>query len=184
MFIEYNYADQKSIGKKSKFPYKMEWIINMHYEMYAIFFVIFGLILWRRTRAMVRPIKGSGLRILLPLLYMSPAFSMVLQPSVHMTSVEIVFSVAIGIILSVPLIYTTSYEVREDGKIYAKKSIGFVIALIAVFIIRRFVNTFLPDVDVLTLNALSIITLFVYVGLWRIISYTKFKKVYNTHAAT
>jgi len=156
----------------------------MQYGMYAILLVIFGLILWRRTRAMVRPIKGSGLRILLPLLYMSPAFSIVIQPSVHMTSIEIVVSVIFGIILSAPLIYTTGYEIREDGKIYAKKSIGFVIALISVFIIRRLVNYSLPDIDVLTLNALSIISLFVYVGLWRIISYVKFKKVYNTHVAT
>ena len=98
--------------------------------MYAFLLVIFGLIPWRRTRAMVRPIKGSGLRILLPLLYMSPALSVVIQPSVHMTSIEIAFSVIFGIVLSVPLIYTTSYEIRDDGKIYAKKSIGFVIALI------------------------------------------------------
>ncbi|MGX9135105.1 CcdC protein domain-containing protein [Rummeliibacillus sp. JY-2-4R] len=152
--------------------------------MYAFLLVIFGLILWRRTRAMVRPIKGSGLRILLPLLYMSPAFSVVIQPSVHMTSIEIVVSVIFGIIFSVPLIYTTSYEIREDGNIYAKKSIGFVIALISIFIIRQLVKYYLPGIDALTLNALSIISLFVYVGLWRIISYTKFKKVYNTHIAT
>jgi membrane protein CcdC involved in cytochrome C biogenesis len=95
-----------------------------------------------------------------------------------------VVSVIFGMILSAPLVYTTGYEIREDGKIYAKKSIGFVIALILVFIIRRLVNYFLPDIDALTLNALSIISLFVYVGLWRIISYTKFKKVYNTHVAT
>jgi membrane protein CcdC involved in cytochrome C biogenesis len=155
----------------------------MQYGMYAMLLVIFGLVLWRRTRAMVRPIKGSGLRILLPLLYMSPALSVVIQPSVHMTSIEIVVSVIFGIILSVPLIYTTGYEVREDGKIYAKKSIGFVIALICVFIIRRLVTNFLPHIDVLTLNALSIISLFVYIGLWRIISYSKFKKVYNSSLA-
>jgi membrane protein CcdC involved in cytochrome C biogenesis len=155
----------------------------MQYGMYAMILVIFGLVLWRRTRAMVRPIKGSGLRILLPLLYMSPALSVVIQPSVHMTSIEIVVSVIFGIILSVPLIYTTGYEIREDGKIYAKKSIGFVIALICVFIIRRLVNNFLPHIDALTLNALSIISLFVYIGLWRIISYTKFKKVYNSSLA-
>lgn len=83
----------------------------------------FGLILWRRTRAMVRPIKGSGLRILLPLLYMSPAFSVVIQPSVHMTTMEIIVSVIFGIILSIPLIYTTGYEIREDGKIYAKRAL-------------------------------------------------------------
>jgi membrane protein CcdC involved in cytochrome C biogenesis len=155
----------------------------MQYGMYAMILVIFGLVLWRRTRAMVRPIKGSGLRILLPLLYMSPALSVVIQPSVHMTSIEIVVSVIFGIVLSVPLIYTTGYEIREDGKIYAKKSIGFVIALICVFIIRRLVNNFLPHIDALTLNALSIISLFVYIGLWRIISYTKFKKVYNSSLA-
>ncbi|CAG9606553.1 CcdC protein domain-containing protein [Pseudoneobacillus rhizosphaerae] len=155
----------------------------MQYGIYAMLLVIFGLVLWRRTRAMVRPIKGSGLRILLPLLYMSPALAVVIQPSVHMTSIEIVVSVIFGIILSVPLIYTTGYEVREDGKIYAKKSIGFVIALICVFIIRRLVTNFLPHIDVLTLNALSIISLFVYIGLWRIISYSKFKKVYNSSLA-
>jgi membrane protein CcdC involved in cytochrome C biogenesis len=155
----------------------------MQYGMYAMILVIFGLVLWRRTRAMVRPIKGSGLRILLPLLYMSPALSVVIQPSVHMTSIEIVVSVIFGIFLSVPLIYTTGYEIREDGKIYAKKSIGFVIALICVFIIRRLVNNFLPHIDALTLNALSIISLFVYIGLWRIISYSKFKKVYNSSLA-
>ncbi len=155
----------------------------MQYGMYAILLVIFGLILWRRTRAMVRPIKGSGLRILLPLLYMSPAFSVVLQPSVHMTSVEIIVSVIFGTLLSIPLIYTTGYEIREDGNIYAKKSIGFVIALIAVFVSRRVVNSYLPGIDILTLNALSIISLFVYVGLWRIISFMKFKKVYNSQVA-
>jgi membrane protein CcdC involved in cytochrome C biogenesis len=155
----------------------------MQYGMYPMLLVIFGLVLWRRTRAMVRPIKGSGLRILLPLLYMSPALAVVIQPSVHMTSIEIVVSVIFGIILSVPLIYTTGYEVREDGKIYAKKSIGFVIALICVFIIRRLVTNFVPHIDVLTLNALSIISLFVYIGLWRIISYSKFKKVYNSSLA-
>lgn len=155
----------------------------MQYGMYAMILVILGLVLWRRTRAMVRPIKGSGLRILLPLLYMSPALSVVIQPSVHMTPIEIVVSVIFGIVLSVPLIYTTGYEIREDGKIYAKKSIAFVIALISVFIIRRLVNNFLPHIDALTLNALSIISLFVYIGLWRIISYTKFKKVYNSSLA-
>jgi membrane protein CcdC involved in cytochrome C biogenesis len=149
--------------------------------MYTFLLIIFGLILWSRTRAMVRPIKGSGIRILLPLLYMSPALSVVIQPSVHMTSIEIVVSVVFGISLSIPLIYTTGYEIREDGKIYAKKSIAFVIALIAIFIIRRLANNFLSHIDVLTLNALSIISLFVYIGLWRIISYTKFKKVYNNN---
>jgi membrane protein CcdC involved in cytochrome C biogenesis len=151
--------------------------------MYAILLIIFGLILWRRTRAMVRPIKGSGVRILLPMLYMSPALAVVIQPSVHMTSIEIVVSVIFGTILSIPLIYTTGYEIREDGKIYAKKSIGFVIALISVFISRRLFIHFLPGIDVLTLNALSIISLFVYVGLWRIISFMKFKKVYNSQVA-
>lgn len=155
----------------------------MEYGMFVVLIIIFGLILWRRTRAMVRPIKGAGLRILLPMLYMSPAFSVVLQPSVHMTPIEILVSVIFGIILSAPLIYTTGYEIREDGRIYAKNSIGFVIALISVFIIRRLVNYFVPGMDVLTLNALSIISLFVYVGLWRIISYVKFKKVYNAQAA-
>ena len=156
----------------------------MQYGIYAISLMIFGLIFWRRTRAMVRPIKGSGLRILLPLLYMSPALSLVTQPSVHMTLIQIVVSVIFGVILSVPLIYTTGYEIREDGEIYAKKSIGFMISLILIFIVRRLVDFFLPDIDAFTLNALSIISLFVYVGLWRIISYTKFKKVYNTHIAT
>ncbi len=161
----------------------MEWTKNMQYGMYAILLVIFGLIFWRRTRAMVRPIKGSGLRILLPLLYMSPALSVVMQPSVHFTSIEIVVSVIFGTILSLPLIYTTGYEIREDGKIYAIKSIGFVIALISVFVCRRLANYFLPGIDPLTLNALSIISLFVYVGLWRIISFIKFKKVYNSRVA-
>ncbi|MDR4887477.1 DUF1453 family protein [Fredinandcohnia sp. QZ13] len=155
----------------------------MQYGMFAVLLIIFGLILWRRTRAMVRPIKGSGLRILLPLLYMSPAFSVVIQPSVHMTTMEIIVSVIFGIILSIPLIYTTGYEIREDGKIYAKKSIGFVIALIIVFVSRRLSDSFLPGIDALTLNALSIISLFVYVGLWRIISFMKFKKVYNSQVA-
>ncbi|WP_223254500.1 CcdC protein domain-containing protein [Bacillus sp. HNG] len=156
---------------------------HMQYGMFAVLLVIFGLIFWRRTRAMVRPIRGSGLRILLPLLYMSPAFSVVIQPSVHMTTIEIIFSVIFGIILSIPLIYTTGYEIREDGKIYAKKSIGFVIALIIVFVSRRLSDSFLPGIDALTLNALSIISLFVYVGLWRIISFMKFKKVYNSQVA-
>jgi len=115
---------------------------------------------------------------------MLPAFSVVTYPSVHMTSIEILVSVLFGMLLSIPLIYTTQYEVREDGKIYAKKSLGFVVALILIFVIRRIVNSLFPGIDALTLNALSIISLFVYVGLWRVVSFNKFRKVYNSLITT
>jgi len=39
-------------------------------SFYSIVIIVAALVLWRRTRAMYRPIKGNGIRLLIPILFL------------------------------------------------------------------------------------------------------------------
>ncbi|MCH6264229.1 CcdC family protein [Neobacillus citreus] len=145
--------------------------------MYGIFFVIFGLVFWRRTRAMVRPVQGSGIKILLPMVFLLPGFSALLQFQLHLKVWEIGVAALIGVLLAVPLIFTTNYEIRNDRKIYAQKNKTFFIALIAVLVIRIALRQFISGIDPISLSMLFFTVAVGYVVPWRIISFVKFRKV-------
>ncbi|WP_179136049.1 CcdC protein domain-containing protein [Paenibacillus sp. 32352] len=49
-------------------------------------------------------------------------------------------ALGLGMVLSLPLIWTTNYEVREDNLIYAKKNWGFVFAFVGIILIRLFLR--------------------------------------------
>jgi membrane protein CcdC involved in cytochrome C biogenesis len=145
--------------------------------MYGLIVVIAGLVFWRRTRAMVRPIQGSGFKIVLPILYLLPLVSLFAQIPVQVKIWEIIVAAFIGILLAVPLVLTTNYEVRQDGKIYAQKNKGFFIALIAVVAIRFLLRQFIGGMDPASLGLLFFTVAISYVVPWRIVSFIKFRKV-------
>ena len=72
---------------------------------------------------MHKPIKGSGKRILWPLLFLTPVLYGF--GPVHPAILQVVIAVFIGVLFSVPLIVLTNYERRDDGNIYTKKVLSF-----------------------------------------------------------
>jgi membrane protein CcdC involved in cytochrome C biogenesis len=161
--------------------------MNNGVSSYLILIVIAALVIWRRTRSMYRPIKGNGRRILFPVVFFFPSISMYFNPAVHMHLMEGVVAVCLGIVLSIPLIWTTNYEIREDGQIYAKKNTAFILAFIAVLAIRFFLRSHLNSIDPQTLTALFLLVAVSYIVPWRVISFLKFRKIYrglNAQTAT
>ncbi|OIK04286.1 cobalamin biosynthesis protein CbiX [Bacillus sp. MUM 116] len=150
--------------------------------VYGIMAVIIGLVIWRRTRAMVRPIQGSGIKILLPIIYILPVFSLFSQYQLQVKIWEFAVASLIGILLSVPLMLTTNYEIRQDGHIYAQKNKSFFIALIAVVAIRIVLRQVIPGMDPASLSMLFFTVAFSYILPWRIVSFVKFKKIKQSQA--
>jgi len=145
---------------------------------YMIVVVIAALVLWRRTRAMYRPIKGKGVRLLLPILYfLIISLPVIMNPKVHAVSWEWFCAFIFGFLLSVPLIRTTNYELRSDQHIYAVKNKGFVIAFLVVFIIRFLLRDYLKWLGPETEGALFVTVAIGYVLPWRIVSFLKFRKL-------
>ncbi|WP_125665818.1 CcdC family protein [Paenibacillus baekrokdamisoli] len=146
-------------------------------QVIPIVLLVMALIIWRRTRAMTRAIKGNGIRMLLPMLFLLPAVLMFLNPELHMTTREIVLAIGTGILLSIPLILTTNYEIREDGQIYAKKSIGFIISFVGLVLFRLGLRNYLSGLDPNELTALFLLVAASYIIPWRLVSYIKFRKL-------
>jgi membrane protein CcdC involved in cytochrome C biogenesis len=152
------------------------------YEMdgntvYVMIAGIAALILWRRTRSMYRPIRGNGIRLLLPMLFLLPGLSMIFNTAFFEHSWAYGIALCIGLVMSIPLIWTTDYEIREDRQIYAKKNWGFVVAFIGIVLIRLFLRRELSGLDPQETMALFLMAAIGYIIPWRIVSFVKFRRV-------
>ncbi|WP_462412862.1 CcdC family protein [Neobacillus sp. Marseille-QA0830] len=145
--------------------------------IYGIMILIVGLVAWRRTRAMVRPIKGSGIKILLPIIYLIPGIYALSTLALQLRLGQIVIAAVVGVLLSVPLMFTTNYEIRQDGQIYAQKNKSFFIALFAVVALRIVLRQFISGIDPASLTFLFFTVACGYIVPWRIVSFIKFKMV-------
>ncbi|MED2737616.1 CcdC protein domain-containing protein [Bacillus toyonensis] len=141
-----------------------------------LFLIIGSLILLRRVRSMYKPVKGSGVRIFLPLIFLTPGLSFFLQIG-HPTLFELCVSVFLGLAFSALIIMLSDYEIREDGNIYAKKSWKFVVAFIIMLLLRYFIRQDITTVDQGTLSMLLFTFIICYIVPWRIACYIKFRKV-------
>jgi membrane protein CcdC involved in cytochrome C biogenesis len=155
--------------------------VNQSY--YTIVIAVAGLILWRRTRNMYRPVKGNGIRILIPALFLIPGIMMILNPQVHAYAWEWISALALGLLLSIPLIWTTGYEIREDQNIYIKKNVSFIFAFVAVLALRFLLRNYLSMIDQQTKTALFMLVATGYIVPWRIVSYIKFRKLFDERSA-
>lgn len=149
--------------------------------VYGVMLIVFGLVFWRRTRAMVRPVQGSGIKIIVPVLYLLPGFYAFANLHVHVEFWKIGSAVLVGVVLALPLIWTTNYEIRKDGQIYAEKNKTFIVALLAIVIIRIALRQFLSNLDPTELMMLYFTVAFSYVVPWRIVSFIKFLKIKRSH---
>ncbi|MGG0301429.1 cytochrome c biogenesis protein CcdC [Bacillus albus] len=153
-------------------------------SLITVFLCIALLIFWRRYRSMYKPIKGTGLRILWPLVFLTPGVLWFFGP-IHPAILQVVIAVSIGIFLAVPLIVLTNYERRADGNIYTKKSAAFLITFIALVVLRYCSRQYIVDLDQQTIGLLFYVVAVSYIIPWRIACYIKFRKVWrgnNNHA--
>jgi membrane protein CcdC involved in cytochrome C biogenesis len=148
-------------------------------SVYITVAAVVVLIIWRRVRSMQRPIKGQGLRMLIPLLFLLPGLLMFLNPHIHAAAWEWLAAIIVGVALSVPLIWTTNYEIRQDGQIYPQKNMGFITALISVIAIRFLLREYLAVIDPETQAALFMIVAIGYLIPWRVTSFMKFRTLYT-----
>lgn len=150
--------------------------------MYGIMVVIIGLVFWRRTRAMVHPIKGSGIKILLPILYLLLGLYALSNLPSQLKIWEMAIAAVIGVLLAVPLMLTTNYEIRQDGQIYAQKNKTFFIALIAIVAIRIVLRQFISGMAPASLTILFFTVACSYIVPWRIVSFVKYRKIKQMQA--
>jgi len=145
------------------------------FAIYAIILLVLGLVIRRRTKEMVNPIKGQGVKILLPILYMVPLGYVFSTLHVQLELWEMVVAAFIGIVLSIPLMLTTNYEIREDGQLYAQKNKSFFIALLAVLLIRVVLRQYFSGMEPMSVATLFYVVAIAYILPWRIVSFVKFR---------
>lgn len=154
-------------------------------SFYSIVIIITALVLWRRTRAMYRPIKENGIRLLLPILFLLlPSLFTILNPNAHAAAWEWICAVIFGFLLSIPLIWTTNYEIRSDQHIYAVRNKSFIITFLIVFIVRFLFRDYLKWLGPETEVALFMTVALGYILPWRIISFIKFRQLYKNRIRT
>ncbi|MFF2480921.1 CcdC family protein [Paenibacillus sp. NPDC058071] len=146
-------------------------------SLYVMIAAIAALILWRRTRSMYRPIRGNGIRLLIPMVFMLPGTMLLFNPDVNVPGWAYGAALGVGVVFSIPLIWTTDYEVREDKQIYAKKNMGFFVAFIGVVAVRFALRQELSSLDPQSSAALFMTVAFGYIIPWRIVSYIKFRRI-------
>ncbi|MBS4201703.1 DUF1453 family protein [Bacillus sp. FJAT-49732] len=142
-----------------------------------IIILVAALIFYRQIISMFKPIKGKGTRIIATLFLLTPGYALIMNPNAEVTPTEVTVALLLGCVLSIPLIFTTGYERREDGRVYVKKSLAFVILFVLLFAMRWTIRGFI-DMDSDSRMLLFFVTACGYLIPWKISSYIKFRKVY------
>ena len=157
----------------------------IEYGIYGLIFFIVGLVIWMKRKRMYKPLKGNGLRLLVPIpILLIGGTIAILQIKGHINIWYELAGLAFGILLSIPLIYTTNYEIRDDNNIYAVRNKAFFVSIVVLIVIRLLLRDYLATFGVQTEMLIFLAIGFGYVIPWRVASYTKFRKVKQTLSAT
>ncbi|KRE56792.1 CcdC protein domain-containing protein [Paenibacillus sp. Soil750] len=139
--------------------------------------LIFFFILRGQLSGMSKPLKKSGITLLLPILYISTSLMQLFDPSLHIHEGQVIIALLIGIIVSIPLIVTTNFEVRDNGNTYIKRNKTVFVLLIVIFALRFLAIATINSIDPSTLSFMCNLMTFGYIATWRIISFIKFRGV-------
>ncbi|ALC85489.1 hypothetical protein AM499_06425 [Bacillus sp. FJAT-22090] len=128
-----------------------------------------------RAKAAKKP--ASVKKILLPPLFMSTGALMFVFPFFRVSGMEIIEALAVGIVFSSVLIWTSKFE-KRDGQIYLKQSKAFIFILIGLLIVRLVGKLILSSsIDVGELSGMFWILAFGMIVPWRIAMYLQFRKL-------
>ncbi|WP_028562798.1 CcdC protein domain-containing protein [Paenibacillus pinihumi] len=139
--------------------------------------LIFILIIRGQFRGMNKPLGKSGITLLLPILYISTSLTQLLDPRLAITGSQVVIAVLIGVAVSIPLIFTTSFEARGDGKVYIKRNNAVFVILVIVFGLRFLLLETIHSIDPGTLGFVFNLVTLSYIAIWRSVSFVKFRSV-------
>lgn len=145
--------------------------------------LIFFFILRGQLSGMRKPLKKSGVMLLLPILYISTSLMQLFDPSLHIREEQVIIALLIGMIVSIPLIVTTNFEVRDDGNTFIKRNKTVFVLLIVIFALRFLAIATIKSIDPSTLSFMCNLMTFGYIATWRIISFIKFKGVSSSKQA-
>ncbi|MFB4164162.1 CcdC family protein [Alteribacillus sp. JSM 102045] len=128
-----------------------------------------------RMKAIKKP--ASVKKIILPPLFMSTGFLMFLYEPTHITFSQTIEALSVGLIFSLLLIKTSSFEIR-DQHIYMKRSKAFVFILFGLLIARILFKLIIGDaINIEELGAMFFILAYGMIIPWRIFMLVTYKKM-------
>ncbi|MFF2752975.1 CcdC family protein [Psychrobacillus sp. NPDC058041] len=133
-----------------------------------------------RARSSKKPANVK--KILLPPLFMSSGALMFVFPYFRVTGSEILEAIAVGMLFSTVLIWTSRFE-RRDGEIYLKQSKAFIFIIIGLLIVRIVGKVILSStIDVGQLSGMFWILAFGMIVPWRMAMFLRYKKLQKAAA--
>lgn len=119
-------------------------------------------------------------QIVLPPLFMSTGFAMFLYPPMHVPLLYAVESLFLGMLLSVPLILTSKFEVKGPD-IFLKRSKSFMAILMGLFLLRMGLRVYLEEyISFYETGGLFYILAIGMIFPWRIVMALKYKQLIET----
>lgn len=143
--------------------------------------LIFILIVSGLSRGMKNPIRQSGITLLLPIIYIATCLFQLLDPDLHAREDQIILALVAGLVIAVPLVIATNFEIRSDGIYFQRSSAVFVI-LIVVFALRFALMGMITGIDSTTLEFILNVATLSYIAVWRIAIFAKLQRVVNSRA--
>jgi membrane protein CcdC involved in cytochrome C biogenesis len=135
------------------------------------------LALFVRMKAAKKP--ATIKKIILPPVFMSSGAMMYFSPQFRLTPMEILESIVVGMLFSILLIKTSSFEIRDED-IYLKRSKAFFFILMGLFVVRLIAKSILSStIDFGQLSGMFFLLAYCMIVPWRVAMYVKFKKLYN-----
>lgn len=136
--------------------------------------VLMGIfVIMMRTKAAKKP--ATAKKIILPPIFMSTGALMYLFPQFRITPMEILEALTVGLIFSIFLIKTSTFEVRGE-EIYLKRSKAFVYILIGLLVVRILLKSYLSaSIDVGELSGMFWLLAFGMIVPWRIAMFISYK---------
>ncbi len=130
-----------------------------------------------RMKNMKKPVVAK--KIVLPPMFMATGFSMYLVPALRPTFNEAIIAIIAGMLCSVLLIKTSSFEAR-DNQIFMQRSKLFLVILFGLLAIRMLAKFFLSDtvkIDPGEMSGLFFLLAFSMILPWRVGMFLKYKKL-------
>lgn len=152
--------------------------------IYVLVAVLVGLMIWLRTKRRGGPVKGNGIRILLPLFIVFPVMMISVYQLMHIPGQthaipafwELLVAGLLGALFGYIILLHTAYERRGDGLIYPKPNKYFKYIIIAIILIRAVLTQYLSSLGTSEISMLAITMALVYISIWRIGSFIKFRR--------
>jgi membrane protein CcdC involved in cytochrome C biogenesis len=141
----------------------------------AVFMAIFAMFI--RMKAAKKP--ASAKKIILPPIFMSTGALMFIVPYFRVTPMEILEAATVGVLFSILLIKTSSFEIK-DSEIYLKRSKAFAFILIGLLVIRIIGKIVLSStIDYGQLSGMFWILAFSMIVPWRVAMYMNYRKLHQ-----